>query len=319
MNMIQLDAVHLAWTVHGDGAPLILVHGSNSDYRTWEPVAASLAHRFRVIAYSRRYHWPNDPIAEGVVYSMHQHVADLEELSGALDASPAHLVGHSYGALVCLLLAMRSPQHVSSLVLAEPPAITLFTSSTPTPAEMVKLFLTRPRTAFAIAKLGATGIAPAIAAFKRGDAEAAIKKFGPAVLGRKAFARLSAERLEQVRLNTIAAEFLGSTFAALDDERLRAIHTPTLLLSGEDSPHLFDCLIDRLEQLIPNTQRASVARASHIIHEDNPAAWLATVLPFLAGSAERSIHEADIGRTGDASGRAIGQRTPGCPRTSDTH
>lgn len=282
MNTIQLDAVRLACAVHGDGAPVILVHGSNSDCRTWGPVVEPLAQRFRVICYSRRYHWPNEPIAEGVDYAMDQHVTDLEAVIDALDASPAHLVGHSYGAFVCLLLAMRSPRRVRSLVLAEPPAITLFTSSTPTPAEMLKLFLTRPRTAFAIAKLGAFGIAPAVAALKRGDPEAAMQKFGPAVLGRKAFARLSAERIEQARVNTIAAELLGTTFAALDDDRLRALDTPTLLLSGEDSPPLFDCLIDRLVQLLPDTQRAHIAGASHIVHEDNPAAWLAAVLPFLA-------------------------------------
>ncbi len=282
MNAIQLHDVRLAYTLHGRGAPLILVHGSNSDYRTWTPVANSLAQRFTVVAYSRRWHWPNEPIAAGVDYSMHQHVLDLEELINALGLGPAHLVGHSYGALVCLLVAMRSPRPVRSLVLAEPPAITLFTSSTPTPAEMVKLFLTRPRTAFAIAKFGATGMAPAIAAFRRGDPDAAIRKFGPAVLGRKAFARLSTERLGQVRANTIAAELLGTGFAPLDDARLRALCMPTLLLRGQNSPQLFHRLIDRLARLVPHARSESIAGASHIVHEDKPDAWLAAVLPFLA-------------------------------------
>ena len=191
MDTVQLHDVRLACTLNGCGEPLILVHGSNSDYRTWEPVANALAQRFNVVAYSRRWHWPNDPIAAGVDYSMHRHVLDLEELIGALRLGPSHLVGHSYGALVCLLVAMRSPSLVRSLVLAEPPAISLFTSSRPSLAELVKLFLTRPRAAFAIAKFGATGMAPAVAAYRRGDPDAAIRKFGPAVLGRQAFARLS--------------------------------------------------------------------------------------------------------------------------------
>jgi pimeloyl-ACP methyl ester carboxylesterase len=296
MNTIQLETVSLACSQHGRCAPLILVHGSNSDYRSWEPVVASLAEQFRVIVYSRRWHWPNEPISEDVDYSMHQHVADLEVVIDALNTAPTHLVGHSYGALVCLLLAIRRPYLVRSLVLAEPPAITLFTSSTPTAGEMIKLFLRRPRTAFAIAKLGATGVATAIAAFKRGDPDSAINAFGPAVLGRKAFSQLSAERLEQVRANTIAAEFLGSGFAALDDDRLRAINTPTLLLSGRDSPQLFHRLIERLAQLIPDARRATIARASHIVHEDNPAGWLAAVLPFLSEGAERRIQGAGTGR-----------------------
>jgi pimeloyl-ACP methyl ester carboxylesterase len=41
-----------------------------------------------------------------------EHVDDLEALLRLLDAAPAHLVGHSYGAFVCLLLAIRKPQIV---------------------------------------------------------------------------------------------------------------------------------------------------------------------------------------------------------------
>jgi pimeloyl-ACP methyl ester carboxylesterase len=120
MNTIQLETVSLACSQHGRGAPLILVHGSNSDYRSWEPVVASLAEQFRVIVYSRRWHWPNEPISEDVDYSMHQHVADLEGVIDALNTAPTHLVGHSYGALVCLLLAIRRPHLVRSLVLGKP-------------------------------------------------------------------------------------------------------------------------------------------------------------------------------------------------------
>ncbi len=55
---------------------------------------------------------------------MDEHVHDLEAFLHLLGAAPAHLVGHSYGALVSLLLAVQAPQLVGSLVLAEPPAIT---------------------------------------------------------------------------------------------------------------------------------------------------------------------------------------------------
>ncbi|NIT60692.1 MAG: alpha/beta fold hydrolase, partial [Aliifodinibius sp.] len=74
----------------------------------------------------------------------------------------AHLVGHSYGAFLSLLLAMRQPDYVRTLVLAEPPAITLFVSNNPKPLEILKLLVSRPRTAAAIIKFGAKGVTPAI-------------------------------------------------------------------------------------------------------------------------------------------------------------
>jgi pimeloyl-ACP methyl ester carboxylesterase len=98
----------------GFGAPLVLVHGSASDRRTWGAQLEAFAARFRVIAYSRRYHWPNAPIPEGADYSMSEHVDDLRDLLDRLGAAPAHLVGHSYGAFVCLLLAAREPERVRS-------------------------------------------------------------------------------------------------------------------------------------------------------------------------------------------------------------
>lgn len=285
MQSIDIGSARLACVELGRGEAVILVHGSNSDVRTWQPVHQQLAETHRVVAYSRRFHWPNESIAASADYAMAQHVADLSTLIDTLNSAPVHLVGHSYGALLCLALAIERPARLRSLVLAEPPAIRLFTSNTPTPSEMIKLLLTRPRTAVAIAGLGARGVVPATAALRRGDAAAALGHFGKAVLGREAFDRLSAQRLQQARDNLIPAELLGSGFAPLDLQALRRVETPALLLEGQRSPKLFHHLNDRLAELLPNVQRSRIAGASHIGHEDQPAAWLDAVRGFLGDLA----------------------------------
>jgi pimeloyl-ACP methyl ester carboxylesterase len=285
MNSLDLESTRVACVQRGDAQPLVLVHGSNSDYRTWDGVLGTLGERFRAIAYSRRYHWPNEPIRPGADYSMQEHVDDLAALTRVLDIAPAHFVGHSYGGFVCLLLAIHRPAAVRSLVLIEPPVLTLFTSSRPLPGEMLRLLLTRPRTAFAIGSFGATGVAPTVAALEQGDVDAALERLGTAVLGRRWFQNLSTERREQARANFIAAEHLGSGFSPLDDDRVRALACPVLLISGECSPRLFHHLNDRLAELLPSAERAEIPRASHIVHEDNPAAWQSAVLEFLTKHA----------------------------------
>ncbi|NIR47278.1 alpha/beta hydrolase [candidate division KSB1 bacterium] len=70
------------------------------------------------MVYSRRYHWLNEQIAEGIDYSMTEHVDDLQTLLHSFGAVQAHLVGHSYGAFLCLLLAIKEPRFVRTLVLA---------------------------------------------------------------------------------------------------------------------------------------------------------------------------------------------------------
>lgn len=260
---------------------MVLVHGSSSDHRTWQGQVKYFSSDFRTIVYSRRYHWPNEEIPEGADYVMLEQVEDLENILPTLDAVPAHLVGHSYGAFLCLLLAIKNPGLIRSMVLAEPPVLTLFTSNTPKLIELLSLFLRRPRTAFAILKLGMKGIEPAKAAAKRDDIEEVSRLMGRAILGDEFYKQLSESRREQVRANTIKAELLGSGFAPLEPEELREIDIPTLLVSGEKSPNVFHYMLDRLEELLPNTERVQIPGASHIMHEDNTEVYNRNVMSFL--------------------------------------
>lgn len=281
MPRIDIHGETLHYTDEGAGEPLVFVHGSASDHRTWQYQQEQFRKHFRTIAYSRRYHWPNDPIPGNAVYAMMEHVEDLEYLLRELEAIPAYLVGHSYGAFVCLLLAMRDPTLVRALVLAEPPVITLFVSNTPKPLELLRLLVTRPRTAVAIIRLGAKGFTPAAAAAKQEKMEEAMRVFGRAVLGRQFYNQLSDARLEQVHQNAIKAEFLGSGFPPVEPRDLQHIETPALLLNGQRSPAVFHRLLDRVEELLPHTKRVRIPEASHIMHEDNSVAYHEAVLAFL--------------------------------------
>jgi len=89
------------------------------------------------------------------------------------------------------MLAIKEPSLVRSLVLAEPPVITLFVSTPPKPLELLKLLVSKPRTAAAIINFGAKGIVPATKAFRLGDIEAGVQIFGDAVFGHGGYNRLS--------------------------------------------------------------------------------------------------------------------------------
>jgi len=277
VNGTQLEVIE-----RGSGDPIVFIHGSSSDHRTWLPTLDELGDGYRTIAYSRRHHWPNDPILKSADYSMIEHVDDLEALLGTLDVGPTHLVGHSYGAFVALLLAQRSPQRVRTLVLAEPPIVTLFVSNPPKPSELLGLLFRRPRSAAAIAHFGATGVAPATAAAQRGDLEAATRILGRAILGKRFYHELSSERLEQVAANAFEAEFLGSGFPPVSDAAVRDVRIPTLLLGGQHSPAIFPRVLDRLEELLPETERIEVPNASHLLHEDDPTTYHRALRSFLA-------------------------------------
>jgi pimeloyl-ACP methyl ester carboxylesterase len=282
MASIEINGVRLDYVECGSGEPLVLVHGSASDRRTWDCQLAALSRSFRVIAYSRRYHWPNQSISRGGDYSMPEHVADLEALIKQLEQSPAHLVGHSYGGFICLLLAILHPEKVRSLVLVEAPVFPLVIKIPPRASDILRLFLTRPRMAPAVAKFGARGLAPAIAATRRGDRDEALRLLGSAILGPESFHRLSRERLAQARANLIDAELLGSLFPPLTANQVRTVRCPALLVAGDQSPTVLSHLTNVLGRLLPNVERINIPSASHLVHEDAPAAFASAVVSFLS-------------------------------------
>jgi pimeloyl-ACP methyl ester carboxylesterase len=111
-------AAPLAVHVWGAGPRVVFVHGAMSDgVRSWER-QRPLEARWRLVVPDRRgfgstgVPGPSDFEVESL---------DIAEL---LDDG-AHLVGHSYGAIVAMFAAVRRPSAVRSLTLIEPPAHSL--------------------------------------------------------------------------------------------------------------------------------------------------------------------------------------------------
>lgn len=94
---------------------LLLVHGSvvNADL-TWS-AQRPLAERFDIVAPNRRG-FPPGPEVEHVDFEDEAVWFDLFLTRGT------HLVGHSYGGVIALLIAARRPQLLRSLTVIEPPA-----------------------------------------------------------------------------------------------------------------------------------------------------------------------------------------------------
>lgn len=79
--------ITLHYVDEGKGTAVILVHGSQSDGRYWSDQVGAFAKRYRAVAYSRRYNYPNtNPERSG--YSA---VVDAEDLAAFIRA--LHLGG----------------------------------------------------------------------------------------------------------------------------------------------------------------------------------------------------------------------------------
>lgn len=276
LRTIGLGDAELAYVAQGEGAPVVLIHGSVNDLRSWGRQLEAFAARYRVVAYSRRYHWPNRPPRPGDAFSAEQHAADLAALLAALDLAPAHLVGSSYGALTALTMAVARPELVRSLVLGEPPLLPWLARSGEG-AALMEAFL-------------AGAFRPAAEALARGEAETGIRAFIDGVIGPGAFDRLPPPA-RAMMLDNAAVERLETAtpperyFPALTPDAVARLRVPVLLIEGERSPRMFGLITDELATALPAAERAVVPAASHGMHGQNPEAYNAAVLVFLARQA----------------------------------
>jgi pimeloyl-ACP methyl ester carboxylesterase len=291
VRTVDVNAAKLAYREHGEGEPVVFVHGSSDDLRSWDHQLPAIGASHRAITYSRRYARPNEAIEPDADNQTLPHVDDLVTFLQVIDATPAHLVGHSWGALICLLAAIRRPRVVRSLVLQEPPVLSLFISTRPRPLDLLGLFVRRPRTARVILSFAVKTALPAEKAFRRGDDEAAMQAYAVGLLGKDTWERLPNEPKQRARenVNSLRAQVLGAGFPPLSDDGVRRVAAPTLLMTGQRSPAYLPRLTDRLQQLLPNAERVEILAASHLMSEENPGAVNEAILEFLARHASQEI------------------------------
>ncbi|HEY0608611.1 MAG TPA: alpha/beta hydrolase, partial [Chitinophaga sp.] len=126
--LINGDSIH--YIERGQGPPVVFVHGALGDYRVWQAQMDTFAEHHRVIAYSRRFAYPNKQVInDSADYSPARHAKDLAAFIKALHLEPVHLVGHSYGAFTALSTTIDHPELVRSLSLGEPPVMSLLPSA----------------------------------------------------------------------------------------------------------------------------------------------------------------------------------------------
>jgi pimeloyl-ACP methyl ester carboxylesterase len=112
---VQLGAVNTWYDEHGQGEPLVLMHGGLADARWFAPNLRALAEHFHVYTPERRGHGHTPDVEGPITYQLmtDDTIAFLETVVG----QPADLVGHSDGAFVAMQVAMQRPELVKRLVM----------------------------------------------------------------------------------------------------------------------------------------------------------------------------------------------------------
>src|SRR4051812_8294278 len=112
----HVNDLDMYYEIHGDGPPLILLHGAYMTIDMMGPLLHGLAETRQVIAVEQQGHGRTADVDRPITY---EHMADdTAALVGHLEIDDADIVGYSMGGGVALQLAIRHPECVRRLVLA---------------------------------------------------------------------------------------------------------------------------------------------------------------------------------------------------------
>lgn len=102
MPTVNANRVELYVEELGEGGAILCIHGTSGSALTWQETANELAKRGRAIVYDRRGSFRSEGPEPYKSTDVSKHADDAAGLLDALSATPAIVIGRSYGGDIAL-------------------------------------------------------------------------------------------------------------------------------------------------------------------------------------------------------------------------
>lgn len=246
---------------------LVFVHGFGTDQRAWRDVCQALMNDYRIVLLDNvgAGGTPPQAFVQHHYLDLQRYATDLLDVCAALDLRQAVLVGHSAGAMMGLLAALREPHRFAKLALV---------GASPRYLDDDDGY----RGGFKPDDLNALYRAITLSLSDWAD------QFAPAAMGnadRPALAQHFADTIKSIpkeRALTVLCAIFQSDHRA-DVARLTQ---PTLLVQAQDDIAVPLEVAQYLHAHIPHSQLEVVNASGHLPHISAPQEVLRVLLPFLA-------------------------------------
>lgn len=259
-TVTSADGTAITYERTGSGPALVLVHGNGDVHKFWDIAGArsSLAEHCTVYAIERRGRGESEDAAE---YGLERESEDVVAVVNSID-EPVTLLGHSGGALYSLEAALRADD-LQTLILNEPPI------------------------AVGNHELGVEeGITEMNRLLDDGDNEQVVVFFLEEVAG------LTPDELDTARSSSIWQDMVDAahtlprelqTIAGyeFDSTRFEEMTTPTLLMSGSESPPFYKDAVEAVNGALPNSQIIIFEGHQHEPMNTAPDRFVDEVLTFV--------------------------------------
>jgi pimeloyl-ACP methyl ester carboxylesterase len=116
MAIAEVNGQRLYYEVHGDGEPLLCVHGLACDTLAWIPQVQAFAAAHRTVIFDNRDVGQSSQ-ADGEDYEIADMARDALALADQLEIDSFHLMGISMGGAIAQEIAIQAPERVRTLTL----------------------------------------------------------------------------------------------------------------------------------------------------------------------------------------------------------
>lgn len=267
------EPIELAAIDRGAGTPVALVHGGviHSGPAWAANIGPLVDAGHRVVAVDRRGHGRSEP-GDADRIPVHLHADDLRLTLELRDASEAHLVGVSYGALVCLEFALSWPERVFSLTLLEPPLFTWLRNEPD-----YKIWFERFQDVARSAREGTP-----------------LEEWVPlwlslidARMARDATPEAPSWPLVERQAALIFKEEAGWEYRP-DEAKIASLAVPTLVLNGDQSEPPMQLIGEMLAERLPMATHSWISGGGHDAHARMPEVFNDLAIDFLLKHDPRS-------------------------------
>ncbi|WP_040490996.1 alpha/beta fold hydrolase [Ilumatobacter nonamiensis] len=250
MPTLTRDGVDIHFEVHGAGPALLLTHGYSATSEMWSGQIEALAADHTLITWDMRGHGQSDSPTDADQYSAALTVADMAALLDHVNAPSAIVGGLSLGGYMSLAFYGAHPERVRALLIID----------------------TGPGFKNDEARAGWNTYANS---FADGFAESGLDH-----LADRSVEQATASHRDPNGL-VLAARHMLTQHSADVIESLPSIGVPSLVLVGADDEPFLNAT-DYMAAKIPGATKVVIPDAGHASNIDQPAAFNAAVLDFLA-------------------------------------
>jgi pimeloyl-ACP methyl ester carboxylesterase len=242
MERLRSDDAEIFYEIRGSGPPVVLLHPFPCDHEFWNPVAAALDSRYRLILPDLRGHGDSE-IGEGPAF-MQKHAGDVARVLDAAGVGKAAFVGCSIGGYILFEFWRRFRARVTSLSLCD----------------------TRPQADTAEGR--ANRLRAAAAVLEQGT-EPFIESMIPKLMGRTTVgARPDLVDGARAMMRKMSAEDISLVLRGMAERPdsvadLKSIKVPTLIVIGEEDVLSTVADGELMRQNIAGSQLKVVPKAGH--------------------------------------------------------